>query len=181
MTGNFLGGWAERPAARELLCNPTTRNCIFSLDTTRVPAQNPRNFFRGFPVQGTEAVHCSRRTLRRAENVHRKRKKSRVIPEGEKACSICRDGQCNASIRSARLAATGCGRLIPEENSAAIATLRSTMSRRRSAHACGCVPARWAVTVHRAARRDDSANRRERSSGPLVRLGGRAVPASPSL
>ena len=53
------------------------------------------------------------------------------------------------------------------------------MFRRRSAHACGCVPARWVVTVHRAARQDDSGSRRERSSGPLVPVTpGRAVPAS---
>jgi hypothetical protein len=97
--------------------------------------------------------------------VHRKREKWRVIPEGEKACSICRDGLCNALIRSARLAATGCGRLTPEESSAAIAALRSAMFRHQSAHACGCVPARWVVTVHQAARRDDSGNRSERPSG----------------
>ena len=100
---------------------------------------------------------------------------------GGKACSICRDGLCNALIRSARLAATGCGRLTLEGSSAAIAALRSAMFRRRSAHACGCVPARWAVIVHQAARRDDSVNRCERPPGPLVRRGGRAVPANPSL
>ena len=115
----------------------------------------------------------------RAGNVHRERKKSRVIPEGEKACSICRDGLCNALTRSARLAATGCAQATPEGNSAAIAALRSVTFRRPSAHACGCVPARWAVTVHRAARQDDSGNHRERSSGPLVPVPpGRAVPAS---
>jgi len=85
-----------------------------------------------------------------------------------KTCSICRDGLCSASIRSARLAATGCGLSTPEENSAAIAALRSTMFRHRWAHACGCVPARWEVTVHRAARLCDSVSRRERLSGPLV-------------
>ena len=42
----------ERPGARWPFGNPTTRNCIFSLDTTRAAAQNPRNFFRGFPVRG---------------------------------------------------------------------------------------------------------------------------------
>jgi hypothetical protein len=52
------------------------------------------------------------------------------------------------------------------------------MFHRQSAHACGCVPARWVVTVHRVARQDDSGNRRERSSGPLVPIpAGRAVPA----
>jgi hypothetical protein len=59
------------------------------------------------------------------------RKNWRVIPQGEKACSICRDGQCNALIRSARLAATGCVPPTPEENCAAIVALRSTMSRLR--------------------------------------------------
>jgi hypothetical protein len=41
-------------------CNHTTRNCIFSLDTTRAAAQNPRNFFRGFPVEGIGAVKRKR-------------------------------------------------------------------------------------------------------------------------
>jgi hypothetical protein len=59
------------------------------------------------------------------------RKKWRVNPEGEKECSICRDGLCNALIRSVRLAATGCGPPTPEENSAAIAALRSAMFHRR--------------------------------------------------
>jgi len=163
-------------------CNPTTIYCIFSLDTTRAPAQNPRNFFRGLPVQGDRnGLPGTVRFQRRAGTVHRMRKKSRVIPEGEKACSICRDGPCSASIRNARLAATGCGRLTPEENSAAIAALRFTTFRHRSARACGCVHARWAVTVHQAARQDVSASRRERPSGPLVRHGGRAVPAIFSL
>jgi hypothetical protein len=98
---------------------------------------------------------------------------------GGKTCSICRVGPFNALIRSARRAATGCGPTIPEENSAAIAALRSTMFRHRSAHACGCVPARWEVTVHRAARRRDRGSRRERLSGPLVPVTpGRAVPAN---
>src|ERR1700690_3817467 len=97
--------------------------------------------------------------------VLRERKKSRVIPEGEKACSICRDGLCSALIRSARLAVTGCGQPIPEENSAAIAALRSAMFRLRWARACGCAPVRWAVTVRRAARQDDCANRGGRLSG----------------
>jgi len=104
----------------------------------------------------------------RAGSVHRERKKWRVTPQGGKACSICRDGLCNALILNARLAATGCGPPIPEENFVAIAALRSTMSRLRWAHACGCVLVRWAVTVRRAVRQDASGNRRERSSGPLV-------------
>jgi hypothetical protein len=93
--------------------------------------------------------------------VHRNRKNSGVIPERETACNTCRDGLCNASIRSARLEATGCERLTPAESSAAIAAPRSAMFRRQSAHACGCVPARWAATARRAARRADRANHRE--------------------
>jgi hypothetical protein len=42
-----------RPAARRPIRNPTTRDCIFSLDTTRAAAQNPGNFFREFLVRGT--------------------------------------------------------------------------------------------------------------------------------
>jgi hypothetical protein len=46
--------FARRPW-RPVVCgwfgNPTTRDCIFSLDTTRAAAQNPRNFFREFLVQ----------------------------------------------------------------------------------------------------------------------------------
>jgi hypothetical protein len=111
--------------------------------------------------------------------VHCGRKKSNVIPEGETACNTCRDGLCNASTRSVRLEATGCELLIPAESSAAIAARRCVTFHRRSAHACGCVPARWAATVLRAARRADRANRRERTSDPLVPVTpGRAVPAS---
>ncbi len=44
-------------------CNRTTRNCIFSLDTTRAGEQNPGNFSREFMVQGTAT------------------EKARVIPE----------------------------------------------------------------------------------------------------
>ena len=105
------------------------------------------------------------------------RKKSRVDPEGAgstrrrqsalarrrlgdrpnkggRTCSICRAGLCNASIRNARLAATGCGRAIPEENFAATVVRRFTMCRRRWAHACGCVPAPWADTVRWGVRQD---------------------------
>jgi hypothetical protein len=35
-------------------CNRTTRNCVFSLDTTRAEAQNPGNFSELFPVRGTQ-------------------------------------------------------------------------------------------------------------------------------
>src|SRR5579864_1123464 len=114
----FFSDRPKRPWARWRVGNPTTRNCIFSLDTTRAAAQNPRNFFRAYLVHGTGTVH-------------RERKKWRVIPQGEKACSICRDGRCNALIRSARHAATGCGPPTPEVNFAAIVALRSTMSRLR--------------------------------------------------
>jgi hypothetical protein len=155
--GEFSVVRLQGRAACEPTGNPTTRYCTFLLDTTRPSAQTARNFFCArFPVKG----------------------KKRVLSEGEKACSICRDGQCSASIRSARLADTGCERPTPGENSAAIAALRSTMFRLRWARACGCVPVRWVVTVHRAARRDDNANRPKRLSGPLVpATPGRAVPA----
>jgi len=138
--------------------NTTTRYCIFFLDTTSPAAQNPRNFFREwFTVNGKIARHS----------------------RGGKACSICRDGLCSALIRSAPLAATGCGHPTPVENFAAIAALRSAMFRLRWARACGCARVHWVVTVHRAARRGDCANRRGRPSGPLVpATPGRAVPAS---
>ena len=69
----FLNGEAEgvRPV-RNTVCNPPTTYCIFSLDTTRLPAQNPRNFFRGFPVQGTGWVTASgknRASFQRGESV----------------------------------------------------------------------------------------------------------------
>ena len=95
----------------------------------------------------------------------RKRKRFRDTSEGETACSICRAGLCNASIRSVRHAATGCVRLTPLESCAAIAAPRSEMFRRHSAPACGCVPARWVVTVHRVARQDGSVNRASDSQG----------------
>jgi hypothetical protein len=43
---------APNPGGKNQFCNPTTRNCIFSLDTTRDAAQNPRNFFRCESVSG---------------------------------------------------------------------------------------------------------------------------------
>jgi len=118
------------------------------LDTTSHSPQNPSNFSVSFPVQGTGAEKFARRSR-----------------GGEKTCSICRDGPFNALIRSARLAATGCGQPIPEENSAATVIRRFTMCRRRSARACGCVLARWAVTVHRAVRPDARGSRLVRSTG----------------
>jgi hypothetical protein len=108
------------------------------------------------------------------------RKKSRVVPEGGKACSICRAGLCNALIRNARLAAIGCGRATPEVNSAATVVRRSTMCRRRWAHAFGCVPARWEVTVRWAVNQDVHGNRHRREIGPVcpgLVWQGRAVPA----
>ncbi len=95
--------------------------------------------------------------------------------KGRTACSICPDGLCSALIRSARLAANGCGRRTPEENFAAIANLRFATFRRRSAHACGCVRGRSAVTAHQAAHQDGPGSLRlprsrrgKGSSGPLV-------------
>jgi hypothetical protein len=144
------------------LGNRTTTYCIFYLDTTRASAQTSGNFSRGYPVPrtGTE-------------------RRCRDASEGETACSICRAGLCNASIRSVRLAVTGCVRLTPLESCAAIAAPRSEMFRRHSAPACGCVPARWVVTVHRVARQDGSANRASDSQGCSSRpRPGRAVPAN---
>ena len=144
------------------LCNSTTRNCIFPLDTTRHSAQNPGKFSVGFPVQGAGSEKIARRS------------------RGGKACSICRAGPCNALIRNARLAAIGCGRATPEENSAATVMRRSTMCRRRWAHAFGCVPARWEVTVRWAVNQDVHGNRHRREIGPVcpgLVWQGRAVPA----
>ena len=95
---------------------------------------------------------------------------------GRIECSICRDGPCSASIRSARPAATGCGRLTPEGTSAATAARRFATFRPRSARACECARARWAAIVHRAARPDGQGNPTSarmgdpgrRSSGLLV-------------
>ena len=107
--------------------NPTTRNCIFLLDTTRDSPQNSRNFSFSFRSRGPEGNSASF--------------------QREETCSICLVGQCNALIRNAKHAATGCGPPMPEENSAATVIYRFTMCRRRWARACGCVLARWAVTV----------------------------------
>jgi hypothetical protein len=54
--GNFFGYGPEDPAPREPVCNPTTRYCIFSLDTTTAAAQNPRNFSVAFQSRGTGSV-----------------------------------------------------------------------------------------------------------------------------
>src|ERR1019366_3658082 len=51
-------------------------------------------------------------------------------------------------------------------NSAATVVRRSAMYRRRWAHACGCVPARWAVTVRWAVHQDVRGNRCRREIGP---------------
>jgi len=56
------------------------------------------------------------------------------------------------------------------------------MFRRQSARDCECALGRWVVTVHRAARRDASGSRCERSLGPLVPVTpGRAVPAKNAI
>jgi hypothetical protein len=89
---------------------------------------------------------------------------------GGESCSICRAGLCNASIRNARLAAIGCGRAIPEENSAATVVRRFTMCRRRWARACGCVPARWADTVRWGVHRDVLGSRLRGEIGCGLRL-----------
>jgi hypothetical protein len=137
----------------------------------------PATFSVGIWSAGTGAVSRKRFTVSVYREGSPRTEKWRVIPGGE-TCSICRDGLCNVSIRSAPPAVTGCARPTPEENSAAIAALRSAMFRHRWAHACGCVPARWVVTVHRAARRAGNGNRSKQLSGPIVRYGGRAVPAN---
>ena len=80
-----------------------------------------------------------------------------------KACSICLVGLCNASIRSARLAAIGCAQALPEGNSAATVARRSIMFRLRSARACGCVPAHLAATVLKDARQDVRGSRQQRA------------------
>jgi hypothetical protein len=115
------------------VCNPTTRNCIFLLDITRDSPQNSGNFSDGFRPRGPG------------------QERSRVVPEGGETCSICRVGPCSALIRNARPVATGCVPAHPEQNSVATVARRSTMYPRRWALACGCVPARSAVTARRVA------------------------------
>lgn len=83
-----------------------------------------------------------------------------------KQCSICRAGLCNASIRNAPREATGCARAIPLENFAATVARRCTTYRLRWPRACGCVLARWAVTVRRAAPPGAPGNRSSRAFGP---------------
>src|ERR1700758_3231812 len=58
------------------LSNPTTRNCIFLLDTTRDSPQNSRNFSFSFRSRGPEGNSASF--------------------QREETCSICLVGQCNA-------------------------------------------------------------------------------------
>jgi len=86
--------------------------------------------------------------------------------EGEKACSTCLVGLCNASIRNARREATGCAQACPEENFAAIVVRRCTTYRRRWLHACGCGLARWAATGHRGVPQDVRGSRQSRALGP---------------
>jgi hypothetical protein len=86
--------------------------------------------------------------------------------EGGETCSICRVGLCNVLIRNAWPAATGCVQATPEENFAATVTRRFTMYRRRWALACGCVPARSAVTVPRVVHPGGRGKRRSRANGP---------------
>jgi hypothetical protein len=157
---NPSGGLRQKSGAegsRRAFCNTTTRDCIFSLDTTSAAAQNPGNFFRNFRSRGPERCSALGKTqankAQQAGDPHRRRKNHARFQRENTECSICRDGPCSASIRSAPLAATGCGRRTLEGNSAAIASHRFTTFHRRSAHACGCARARWAATVRRAARR----------------------------
>ena len=160
MAGDFSSRNPEGKARRKEICNRTTRDCIFSLDTTRAAAQNSGNFFREFFGPGAKAEKIARHS------------------RGGETCSICRDGLFNASIRNARHVATGCVQPTPDQRSAAIAALRCAMFRHRSARACACVHVRSVVIVRRAARQDDSGSCRERLSGPLVPVTpGRAVPA----
>ncbi len=133
--------------------NPTTRNCIFVLDTTRAPAQNAGNFFRWvagqFRVEGTgsEKICAS-------------------FHERGQACSICQVGPFNASIRNVRHAATGCVPSTPEGNTAATVARRFAMCRLRSARACGCVPVHWAATVRWAVRPGVRASCQNEVPGP---------------
>jgi hypothetical protein len=162
-------------------CNSTTRCCIFSLDTTSGAAQNSGNFSVGSGPGDRSGSWFTASADGEPGTFTANGKFGASLQCGRRgnACSICRDGPCNALIRSAQLAATGCAQLTPEESCAVTAAPRSAMFRRRSAHACGCVLARSVVTVHRAARQDDCASRGERSSGRSSRPHppGRAVPA----
>jgi hypothetical protein len=172
---------ARRGTPREPLCNDTTTNCIFFLDTTSAPAQNPCDFSAGSRLEGRRRnflLAASGNTARRSES-----------STGGNACSTCRAGPCSASIRSAPRAATGCEPPTPSANSAAIAPPRSTTFRLRSARACACVPAPLAAIVHRAARLDavpSAASRPRRTARPryslcpsvrsvLIRLSGRQI------
>ncbi len=50
--GIFSGDVPPAAAARAPVCNRTTRNSIFPIDTTSHPAQNFRKFFRSFSCSG---------------------------------------------------------------------------------------------------------------------------------
>jgi hypothetical protein len=96
---------------------------------------------------------------------------------GRIECSICRDGPCSASIRSARPVATGCGRLTPEGTSAATAARRFATFRPRSARACECARVRWAAIVRRAVRPGGQGNPTSARMGdPARRSSGLLVP-----
>ena len=142
---------------RVSICNPTTRNCIFTLDTTSAEAQNPRNF----------SVCCS---IERGDSHPPRRRRT--------ACNICLVGLCNASIRNVPREATGSAWTLREEKFAATVTRRFATYRPRWLPACGCDLARWAAIVRRDVPRDVRASRNSRAFGP-ARLdpAGRAVPA----
>ena len=72
--------------APRMFCNTTTRDCIFSLDTTRAAAQNPRNFFRGLSgSRGTGAAGRERFAANGDPSTRTANGKlACVIPEGKK-------------------------------------------------------------------------------------------------
>lgn len=111
---------AAEPRSRFGVGNGHTTNCVFLLDTTRPLPQNPLNFSRGI---------CGK-----------------VLGA---SCSIFPAGLCNASIRSARRAASGCGQTRCSRTFAPIAPLRCTACHRRWGRACGCVHGRWGRTGRR--------------------------------
>ena len=108
--------WRRGKKASGPFFNRTTSNCIFSLDTTRAAAQNPRQLFP-----------------RVCGPLRPGRKKSRVISEGEKSVQYlpgwsgvqCINPECAARGHWLRAADAGGAR------AAAIAALRSTMFRPR--------------------------------------------------
>jgi len=161
------------------ICNRTTRNCVFSLDTTRAEAQNSRNFSDCSTVRGRHGGPDRKEIARRFNGLDLLVLTKESPPEygcrlyletagieGEKACSTCLVGLCNASIRNVRREATGCAQACPEENFAAIVVRRCTTYRRRWLHACGCGLARWAATGHRGVPQDVRGSRQSRALGP---------------